>query len=171
MNGKSAHIGDVYGKLTIIAEAEPYVYKSGTKKRWLCKCECGGETIATTGDLRRGHTNSCGCYQRRRTSEASKTHGMRHSNIYHRWLDMKQRCGNPKNKRYEDWGGRGIQVCTEWAESFESFYEYVSKLPHFGEKGRTIDRINNDGNYEPGNVRWANPSEQRNNQRVRKGKR
>lgn len=78
---------------------------------------------------------------------------------------MKDRCGNPRNKRYEDWGGRGITVCDEWKNDFQAFYDYVSKLSHFGEAGYSLDRINNDGNYEPNNVRWATRIEQNNNKR------
>ena len=90
---------------------------------------------------------------------------MTKSNIYYVWSQMKNRCNNPKYKKYCDYGGRGIKVCDEWENSFQAFYEYVSQLPHYGEEGYSIDRINNDGNYEPGNVRWATKLEQRHNQR------
>lgn len=83
---------------------------------------------------------------------------------------MIQRCKNPNSKKYVDYGGRGIAVFKEWQQSFDMFYAYVSKLPHFGERGYTLDRINNDGNYEPGNVRWATRTEQnRNTRRNRTG--
>ena len=78
---------------------------------------------------------------------------------------MKDRCFNERNKRFFDWGGRGITVCDEWKNSFQAFYDHVSQLPHFGEEGYSIDRINNDENYEPGNVRWATVKEQNNNKR------
>lgn len=78
---------------------------------------------------------------------------------------MRSRCTNPNSTGYKNWGGRGIKVCDEWLNSFDAFYDYVSKLPHFGEKGRQLDRINNDGNYEPNNVRWATRSEQMRNSR------
>ena len=78
---------------------------------------------------------------------------------------MKQRCHNPHNKRYNCYGGRGISICKEWEKSFKAYFEYVSKLPHYGEPGYSIDRINNDGNYEPGNVRWATAYEQVHNRR------
>lgn len=99
------------------------------------------------------------------TSKALKTHGMRHTKIYHVWQSMKDRCNNSKNKRYVDWGARGIRVCDEWQDSFQKFYDHVSQLPHFAEEGYSLDRINNDGNYEPGNVRWATAKEQNQNQR------
>lgn len=160
--------GIKFGRLTVEKEADSYVSPSGSKKRrWECLCECGNIATVTSADLLSGHTVSCGCYQREMTSKASKRHGMRHTKIYHTWLCMKDRCNNPKNKRFADWGGRGISVCAEWQEDFQRFYDYVSQLPHYGEKGYSIDRINNDGNYEPGNVRWATAKEQNENKRKR----
>lgn len=81
---------------------------------------------------------------------------------------MRRRCLNPNYKDYKGYGGRGITVCEEWKNSFQAYYDYVSKLPHYGEKGYSLDRIDNDGNYEPGNVRWATAKEQANNRRKRK---
>ena len=78
---------------------------------------------------------------------------------------MIQRCTNPNQIRFKDYGGRGIKVCDEWLNSFEAFYDHVSQLPHFGEEGYSLDRINNNGNYEPGNVRWATAAEQVKNRR------
>lgn len=135
-------------------------------RRWQCKCDCGKEVIAYSFDLKRNHTKSCGCYQRQQTSKASKKHGMRHERIYHVWLDVKNRCNNQHYKRYSDWGGRGITVCKEWQDSFTKFYEYVSKLPNYEKAGYSLDRIDNDSGYMPGNVRWATPSEQNLNKRV-----
>lgn len=157
--------GRVFGLLTVTNEAPKIIREHGTIIRWNCRCECGQTTIATTEDLKRGHTQSCGCYQRQKTSEAKTKHGLRKEWAYHRWLDMKQRCHNPHNKRYNCYGGRGISICKEWEKSFKAYFEYVSKLPHYGEPGYSIDRINNDGNYEPGNVRWATAYEQVHNRR------
>ena len=95
------------------------------------------------------------------------THGMTGSRIYRTWKAMKTRCHNEHSPSFKNYGGRGITVCDEWKNDFQSFYEYVSKLEYFGEPGRTLDRINNDGNYEPGNVRWATRKEQQVNRRRR----
>ena len=95
--------------------------------------------------------------------ERYEAHGMSRSSIYRRWNGMKQRCNNPKATAYKNYGGRGITICDEWQNSFQAFYDYVSKLPHYGEPGYSLDRIDNDGNYEPGNVRWTTMLVQQNN--------
>lgn len=138
--------------------------------RWICKCSCG--TVKSVLSLTLINSNpklrstSCGCYRNELSSKRRKTHGLKNSRIYNEWRGIKKRCRNPNEKDYKNYGGRGIRVCDEWYNSFESFYEYVSKLPHFGEQGRSIDRIENEGNYEPGNVRWATNSEQSMNRRT-----
>jgi len=95
----------------------------------------------------------------------SKTHGLSNTKAHKVWLDMRARCFNPKKERYKNYGGRGITVCKEWAGSdgFQAFYDYVSKLEHFGEEGYSLDRINVNGNYEPGNIRWATDAQQKRN--------
>lgn len=90
---------------------------------------------------------------------------MRHTKIYGTWVDMKNRCYNTKCNSYSNYKGRGIDVCEEWRNSFETFYEHVSKLPNFGAPGYSIDRIDNDAGYKPGNVRWATRYEQNMNRR------
>ncbi len=135
---------------------------------WNCQCDCGNTVEVKAGDLQSGRVKSCGCLKRD-TARALKTiHGMRHTKISNVWIAMKQRCFNPNCKIYKHYGGRGITVCDEWKDDFQAFYDYVSKLPHYGEPGYTLDRINNDGNYEPGNVRWATRKTQNNNRRTSK---
>lgn len=155
--------GKKFGKLTVLERAK----NKGCKVAWKCVCECGNFTIARASDLRSGNTKSCGCLSYEPTNFK---HGHSQEPIEKTYNNMKQRCFNPKNKRFEDYGGRGITVCEEWKNDFQAFYDYVSALPHFGEKGYSLDRINNDGNYEPDNVRWATQKEQANNKRNSKNK-
>lgn len=132
-----------------------------------CLCDCKKTCVVRGKDLTRKdgkETRSCGCLQRERTIEASTTHGKCHEPTYNLWCGINQRCNNPNNQDYKHYGGRGIKLFAEWYE-FEPFYDYVSQLEHFGEKGYSLDRINNNGNYEPENVRWATAKEQARNKR------
>ena len=159
--------GQKFNRLLVISRVENA--KSG-KAMWLCKCDCGNQLKVWGSNLRNGHTQSCGCLQIERTVKASVVHGKAHTSIHNVWKAMKRRCTDPKDQYFHCYGGRGITVCQEWQDSFQAFYDHVSQLPHFGEAGRSIDRINNDGNYEPGNVRWATAKEQANNKRKRGSK-
>lgn len=166
MGRKVQMIGRRFGKLTVITE-------SGKDKHgrylWVCRCDCGMTTQPINGNnLRHGDSTSCGCWRRettRKTGRAAIKHGMSGTKIMHVWASMKARCSNPNLSNYDRYGGRGIQVFQEWRDSFEAFYAYVSNLPHYGEPGYSLDRINNDGNYEPGNVRWATAKAQAHNRR------
>ncbi len=95
----------------------------------------------------------------------AKTHGatVEHSADYERWKSMKKRCTNPNDKYYHRYGGRGIKIYSEWMNNFEAYQKYIQSLPHYGEQGYTLDRIDNSKNYEPGNLRWATAKEQANN--------
>ena len=156
--------GQRFGRLIVVKRAENT--KSGDA-RWMCKCDCGNETIVKAKNLKSGGTKSCGCLQKEIARETCKVHSATHrmskTTIYNDWNSMKQRCYNPNSEKYHRYGERGIIVCDRWRDSFEAFYEDVSKLPHFGEQGYTLNRIDNDGNYEPNNVEWATPKEQANN--------
>lgn len=132
---------------------------------WHCLCDCGEHVDVKSGALASGNTKSCGCLKRDSARESHTKHGHSHTPISCVWIEMNQRCSNPSNHSYRRYGARGITVCNEWRDSFEAFYDYVSQLPHFGEKGYSLDRINNDGNYESGNVRWATAAEQVQNRR------
>lgn len=133
---------------------------------WLLQCDCGNTHTVKSGNLRNGSTQSCGCLARENTSARSKTHGMHGTRIYKCWTSMRSRCTNPKDHNYQDnYGARGITMCKEWLGSFEAFYGYVSRLDHYGETGYSLDRIKNDGDYEPGNVRWATLKQQGRNTR------
>lgn len=154
-------LGIRFGRLVAIIPTR----ERGKKLAWLCRCDCGNLTIANASNLRSGNTTSCGCFHMEQLVSQHTTHGRSRQIIYRNWATMIQRCKNPKMQNYERYGGRGISVCDEWQQSFELFYAYVSTLSHFGEAGRTLDRIDNEGYYEPGNVRWATVTEQNRNTR------
>jgi hypothetical protein len=130
-----------------------------SKMRWLCRCDCGETSIAISGDLASGKTKSCGC------GEGKYTHGLSGTPIYQLYWNMRSRCFNPKHPEYKYWGGRGITVCERWLNSVTDFRDDI--LAAIGEcpPGMSLDRKDNNGNYEPGNVRWATPLQQTLNQR------
>ena len=155
--------GQKFCRLTVIERANDYVYPSGRHRaQWLCKCDCGNETIVKANDLKGGHTNSCGCLNKEKTKERSTKHRMSHSRIYNAWSHMKQRCLDKNSNDYNDYGGRGIKVCNEWLE-FEPFYKWATENSY--NDSLSIDRIDVDGNYEPSNCRWVDMKTQQNNRR------
>ena len=151
--------GQKFGRLTVIERAEND--KNG-RARWKCICDCGNEIIVASYNLIKTITRSCGCLSK--DFPAHFVHGMHGTKIYRTWNRIKGRCLDQNNNRYRNYGGRGIMICDEWLD-FRKFYNYVSKLEHFNEEGYTLDRINNDGNYCPDNVRWATAKEQAHNKR------
>lgn len=138
--------GNTYGKLTVVA----FLGIRRNNARWLCRCECGKEVDVRGAMLRYGNHQSCGCSRQ-------KADGLHCTPEHRTWSALIQRCTNPKNPRYSEWGGRGITVCDHWLHSFTAFYRDMGPKPS---AAHSIDRINNDGNYEPNNCRWATPRQQ-----------
>lgn len=150
------HIGQKYGRLTVnsLRSEGPVVWAN-------CTCECGNIKDINFNSMRQKRCISCGCFRREFTKNINLSHGRTRTRIYNCWLHMKQRCYNPNEHRFHDWGGRGIRVCDRWLESFENFLADMGECP----PGLTLGRINNDGNYCPENCRWETLSQQNKNRR------
>lgn len=159
---KAIKIGDKFGKLTVI---DLIGVNKHRKRTWLCKCDCGNVANVTTGHLIGGHTKSCGCTRIQNSIKATKiantTHGMHGTKEYYVWSELKQRCYNPKEPQYRNYGARGIKVCERWLQSFENFYADMGKAPD----GFSIDRIDVNGDYCKENCRWADNQTQQYNKR------
>jgi len=131
------------------------------KSLWLCRCDCGQEIRATTRNIKSGNTRSCGCLHRERNGDTHRTHGMSQTLTYAVWLSMRARCKNESLSSYRNYGGRGIKVCDRWASSFEAFLSDMGEA----QDGKSLDRIDVDGDYSPENCRWADAVTQQNNKR------
>lgn len=146
------------GRLTV----ESVAGRKGALYYWNCKCDCGGTAIVPRSCLN-GGTQSCGCLHREATQKFLGKHFMTNSITYKSWLNMRRRCNDPKNNRYERYGGRGIKVCDRWNESFQSFLQDVGERPSLD---HSIERRDNNRGYEPNNCYWASRQEQSNNKKT-----
>ena len=157
--------GRQFGRLTVVGRHDSTAHGV----RWRCRCDCGAEVTAFGSDLRRGFTRSCGCLQQqttRRNNARRATHGAKRGGAetptYKSWRSMRDRCLNANHSSFGRYGARGIRVCERW-HAFENFLADMGERP----AGKTLDRYpNGDGNYEPGNCRWATPSLQNHNRRM-----
>lgn len=147
-------VGMRFGMLTIIGIAQD------TPRVWLCRCDCGEEKSIRNRSLGSGNSKSCGCGRNIAVRLAITKHGYSGTRIYNIWSGMMDRCYEPSHHSYGNYGGRGIRVCERWHD-VQTFAADMLPIP----TGRTLDRVNNDGNYTPENCRWATPSEQQRNTR------
>jgi hypothetical protein len=163
MNALIDLTGDTFGRLTVLSRQKDKVTPNGTSfTMWLCRCSCGLEIPASSSNLKRGHTTSCGCWMRDRITKHGGARGYTRTPEYSVWQAMRGRCRSNKGRAFSQYKGRGISVCERW-EHFENFLADMGQRPSLK---HSIERINNDGNYEPNNCRWATNAEQQMNKRT-----
>ena len=147
--------GTRFGRLVVVCLQGSDKWGS---RQYDCLCDCGGRKVVVQYNLTSGHVRSCGCLQRERRIK----HGMSSSPEYVAWLNMRDRCFKEQDPNYKNYGGRGITVCDRWKDSFQNFYEDMGPRP----SGLTLERVDNNGNYEPNNCEWATRAAQLSNRRA-----
>jgi hypothetical protein len=176
MPARSLSPGDKFGRLTVVCYSHTNKHKNQV---WLLRCACGGSATVTTAELRKSGTQSCGCLKRDTMAARNMATAIANNNspelsgrsiadpdvrsLYDVWKAMRQRCNNPNDKEYANYGGRGVKVCERWDRSFAAFLSDMGTRPS---SKHSIDRENNEKGYEPGNMRWANPAQQVRNRRI-----
>jgi len=161
--------GEIFGRWKVLRRSNKKSKRNGDGVLWICECSCDAHTIKEVRgkELRKHVSTSCGCFSIEKLKERSTTHGKTHTRIYQIWLGMKKRCLNPKTKHYKNYGGRGIKICNEWLDKSTGFMTFYNWSMQNNYKDHlSIDRINNDGNYEPGNCKWSTNIEQAKNKRT-----
>lgn len=170
MKVSEAKVGDRFGKLVILNVSH---FRLPTGK-WIyyfnCICDCGKIKAIRACNVLSGSTVSCGCYGETIFPKISVKHGVRYDPLYYKWRTIRNRCHNPNDKDYERYGARGIELFGEWRKNPKLFIEYCKALDNYGKEKYTLDRINTYGNYEPGNLRFADPHMQAANRRRIKSK-
>ena len=157
MNAPIPLDGARFGRLVVLERA----VTDDKATFYKCACDCGETKNVRAVSLRNGDTKSCGCLRKEKMAQQQTTHGLYGSPSYRSWRAMIIRCTDESHKQFKDYGGRGITICPEWLASFESFVSDLGIRP----SSTTLDRINTNGNYEPGNCKWSTPTEQNRNKR------
>lgn len=161
MSNLDVPVGERFARWVVLDEKPT---RQNQLNYWVCRCDCGTERAVRPYRLRTGESKSCGCLHREimRKTRGNLSHGLSRRPEYKAWQQAKQRCFNPKHHMFAHYGGRGITMCEEWRDDVLAFFEHVGERPG---AEYSIGRIDNDGNYEPGNVEWQTQHEQNSNKR------